>query len=96
MTEIWTIADVVLGSKNWAPASKVDNIISFTIKDKDYFLPSTLQDVRKGKNVENEALMGNLVRVAEREGVKVPTLVALNEMLKGLNLRLELEREGRL
>lgn len=92
MTEIWTVADAVLksqGEDGWYPVSKVDELIEWTrntIPAK--FVPSTLQDVRKNRPIESEAILGNVIRAAERENIELSTIPAINSMLKSLNERI--------
>ncbi|KAF2201297.1 2-dehydropantoate 2-reductase [Delitschia confertaspora ATCC 74209] len=50
--------------------------------------PSMLQDVRAGRKMEVEAIVGNVVRMAEGKGVKVPKLAALYVLAKGLDASL--------
>lgn len=92
MTEIWTIADSVLGAhSDWVPISKVDDLIIWTheVVPRE-FVPSTLQDVRKGNQIELEAIMGNMIRAANRENVNVPTLKVIYQLLNAVNFRLKL------
>jgi 2-dehydropantoate 2-reductase len=47
-------------------------------------VPSTLQDRRAGKRLEVDALTGVVVRIAARHGVDVPTVAALDALLRAL------------
>ncbi|KAL9094586.1 MAG: hypothetical protein Q9165_003145 [Trypethelium subeluteriae] len=47
--------------------------------------PSMLADVKKGRRIEVEAIVGNTVRLAERKGVQVPLLASLYALAKGLD-----------
>lgn len=92
MIEIWTVADAVLksqGEEGWPSVSRVDELIEWTRnKVPANFVPSTLQDVRKNKPIESEAILGNVVRAAERENIKLSTIPAINSMLKSVNERI--------
>ncbi|KAF8246263.1 2-dehydropantoate 2-reductase [Wilcoxina mikolae CBS 423.85] len=59
-------------------------------------VPSMLQDAQKGREMEVEALVGNVVRIAERWGVEVPRLRAVYTVLSGMNERFRMEREKKL
>ncbi|KAF5103230.1 hypothetical protein D0Z03_000274 [Geotrichum reessii] len=89
MTEIWEVADKILGPGNWLPREHIDAVFQFT-KDRvpPGFLPSTLQDVRRGTQVEIEAIVGNLIRAAEEVNVPVPTVKVIYSLLQGVNYRL--------
>ncbi|KAF2234381.1 2-dehydropantoate 2-reductase [Viridothelium virens] len=47
--------------------------------------PSMLADVKKGRRIEVEAIVGNTVRLAERKGVQVTLLESLYALGKGLD-----------
>ncbi|VVT45726.1 uncharacterized protein SAPINGB_P000860 [Magnusiomyces paraingens] len=94
MTEIWQIAHAIFGSesKDWPSISKVDELMAWTLTHVPAtFVPSTLQDVRKGNQIEIEAIMGNTIRAAEREKVDVPTLNNIYQLLNAVNYRLKLK-----
>ena len=57
--------------------------------------PSMLADVKNGKRIEVEAILGNTVRMAEKKGVQVPLLESLYALAKGLDesIRRDLERK---
>ncbi|KAK8208718.1 2-dehydropantoate 2-reductase [Phyllosticta capitalensis] len=54
--------------------------------------PSMLADVRAGRALEVEAIMGNCLRVARQRGVETPNLAALYVLAKGLDDSLRQER----
>ena len=47
--------------------------------------PSMLTDIRNGRALEDEAILGNTVRIAKRLGVDAPYLELLYALTKGLN-----------
>jgi 2-dehydropantoate 2-reductase len=57
--------------------------------------PSMLNDVLGGREMEVEAILGEVVRVAEEKGVQVPLLSANYCLLKALDDSLRREREGK-
>jgi 2-dehydropantoate 2-reductase len=91
MYEIWQVGLAALGSdESWVPKAQCDRLVAFTKGlPRNGFLPSTLQDVRRGVEIEYEALCGNAVRVAHRHGVAVPNLEMLYSMLKATNFRIK-------
>lgn len=93
MLEIWQVAQAILARDSpgdWPPKSKIDDIMVWTIKAvPKTFVPSTLQDVRKGNQIEIEAIMGNAIRAADREKVPVPTLKNVYSLLSAVNYRLK-------
>ncbi|RMD40709.1 hypothetical protein DV735_g4449, partial [Chaetothyriales sp. CBS 134920] len=52
-----------------------------------FCVPSMLQDVRKGRPVEVENILGEVVRTAERNGVPVPVIKVLYALLKARQWR---------
>lgn len=56
--------------------------------------PSMLADVLAGKSMEVDALLGNVVRIAEENGVDVPLLRGNYALLKALDESLKRERVG--
>lgn len=74
-----------------------ESIKEFMIRSDDgvYYLPSMLVDVRKGNYLEAETLCGNVVRIARKNGVTVPTLEAIYVMM-GVVQRRTMEEKGNL
>lgn len=97
MTEIWQIAEADLGPDNWLPRTVIKQLIDTT---KEFpaggFLPSTLQDVRKGKEIEFETLTGNAVRLAHEKGVPIPHLEVIYQLLKAVNHRMIVNKKSSL
>lgn len=91
MQEIWNVGETIVGD-DWVSPSKVDSYVEYT-KDKipAGFLPSTLQDVRRGTQIEIEAIVGNTIRAAEAHNVPVPTIRVVYALLNGVNYRLKLK-----
>ncbi|QEL60830.1 hypothetical protein CJJ09_002949 [Candidozyma auris] len=60
-----------------------ESIMEFMIRSDDgnYYAPSMLVDIRKGNYIELEVILGNAVRIAERNGVAVPTLSLVYKLL---------------
>lgn len=88
MTEIWTVASKAVGEE-WYPESYIEETFRFTKErvPRD-FLPSTLQDVRRGTPIEYEAIVGNCITAAQEYNVEVPTIKAIYNLLKGVNYRI--------
>jgi 2-dehydropantoate 2-reductase len=63
----------------------VDENIDFTINFPPY-KPSMLQDFENGRPLEVEAILGNAVRAADREGVEVPHLRTMYSLLQLVKL----------
>ncbi|QWU87702.1 hypothetical protein CA3LBN_001967 [Candidozyma haemuli] len=61
-----------------------EDIMEFMIRSDDgnYYEPSMLVDIRKGNYIELEVILGNAVRIAERNGVDAPTLALVYDLLK--------------
>lgn len=61
-----------------------EDIMEFMIRSDDgnYYEPSMLVDIRKGNYTELEVILGNAVRIAERNGVDAPTLALVYDLLK--------------
>lgn len=89
MTEIWNVGATIVGD-DWVPLAHVDQQINFTKTQVPAgFLPSTLQDVRRGVEIEIEGIVGNTIRAAKEHNVPVPTLETIYMLLKGVNYRLQ-------
>ncbi|PVH18902.1 hypothetical protein CXQ85_001193 [Candidozyma haemuli] len=60
-----------------------ESIMEFMIRSDDgnYYEPSMLVDIRKGNYIELEVILGNAVRIAQRNGVEAPTLALVYELL---------------
>lgn len=97
MTEIWQISEADLGPDKGLPKSIIKNLIDTT---KEFpaggFLPSTLQDVRKGKEIEYETLTGNALRIAKEKGVPTPNLEVIYQLLKAVNHRMIVNKNASL
>lgn len=92
MLEIWTVGRTIVGDE-WPSEAHVDSLIDYTKKNvPDGFLPSTLQDVRKGNDIEIEAIVGNTIRAAKEHNVSVPTLENIYALLEGVNFKIKLQR----
>uniref|UniRef100_A0A060TD36 2-dehydropantoate 2-reductase n=1 Tax=Blastobotrys adeninivorans TaxID=409370 RepID=A0A060TD36_BLAAD len=90
--EVWTVGKAIVGD-DFVPEAFIDQLINFTKnRSMEGFLPSTLQDVRKGRPIEHEVLCGNIVKAAKRVNVPVPQLEMLDRMLVAINYRLQ--RQG--
>lgn len=88
--EIWRVGLAAVGEDNWLAEDVVDEIITFTKQAQfEGFVPSTLQDVRKGKPIEYEAICGNVVKAAKKRNVPVPQLRLLYKLLEAVNYKLE-------
>lgn len=91
--EIYEVAKAHLKDDEWCEESKIAEWIDF---GKNRYpignVPSALQDVRNGKELEVETLNGNVIKLADQLGVAVPTLKFLNPMLEATNLRLRLDK----
>lgn len=89
MTEIWNVGATIVGEE-WVSFAHVDELISYTkTRMPAGFLPSTLQDVRRGVEIEIEGIVGNTIRAAKEHNVPVPTLEVIYMLLKGVNYRLK-------
>lgn len=90
MLEVWKVGGTVVGEKDWIPVSNVYDLIEYTkTKIPAGFLPSTLQDVRRGNEIEIEAIVGNAIRAAKEHNVPVPSLEFIYGLLKGINHRIK-------
>lgn len=87
--EIYEVGVRVIGKDRMCDRDAVVKIIENTQLKNSQIIPSTLQDVRKGKPIEYEALSGSIIRIADDLGIEVPNLKMVYMMLKGLNYRLE-------
>lgn len=96
MYEIWQVADAVLRPEiEWHPKSKVQDVIEWTKNTiQDSFVPSSVQDVRKGIPIEIEALLGNIVRAAEENHLETPSIKLLYQLLKGKNYMLQQAKDN--
>lgn len=74
------------------PESLADEMIRGA--DGVYYPPSMLIDVRNGTYIEHIVIIGNVVKIANENGVSVPTLTVLNNLLKLIQYRL-MEANGR-
>lgn len=63
------------------PKDFVDFNLQATLRMADY-VPSTAQDMRRGKVLEVEAMFGNILRVASQHGVSTPRLEAITRLLR--------------
>lgn len=60
-----------------------------------YYPPSMLIDTRNGTYIEHVVIIGNVVKIAKRNNVPVPTLTVLNNLLKMIQFR-TMELNGRI
>lgn len=72
-----------------------DSVIEFMIRSDDpiYYCPSMLVDVKKGNYMEIEVICGNAVRVANKNGVAIPNLSLIYNLLKLLQMKMK-EQKG--
>ncbi|SCU79137.1 LANO_0A05204g1_1 [Lachancea nothofagi CBS 11611] len=61
-----------------------EDVIEFMIRSDDpvYYCPSMLVDIKKGNLLEIEVIVGNPVRIAQRNDVSAPYLTLIYELLK--------------
>lgn len=59
-----------------------------------YYPPSMLMDVRNNNYIEHVVIIGNVVKYANRNGVSIPTLTVLYNLLKLVQMR-TMEHKGR-
>jgi 2-dehydropantoate 2-reductase len=73
-----------------------DNVIDIMIAAGNgvYYPPSMLVDVRNGNYIEHINIIGNVVKYGSRNGVPIPTLTVLNNLLKMVQMR-TMEKYGR-
>lgn len=66
-----------------------DDVIEIMCRGEDgvYYPPSMLIDVRRKGFIEHINIIGNVVKYANRNGVPIPTLTVLNNLLKLVQLR---------
>lgn len=60
-----------------------------------YYAPSMLVDIRKGNYIEVEVIVGNAVRVAQKNGVSCPMLTLIYNLLQVVQKRI-MEEKGRI
>lgn len=63
------------------------------IANKNGVEPSMMQDVKAGRRIEVEAIVGNTVRLAKEKGVKCPKLEMIYILAKALDLHIGRERK---
>lgn len=73
------------------PAEIID--IMLTCDDGVYYAPSMLVDIRKGNYIEVEVIVGNAVKVAQKNGVDVPMLTLIYHLLQVVQKR-TMEKTG--
>lgn len=71
-----------------------EEVMEFMIRSDDpvYFKPSMLVDVEKKNFMEVEVILGNPVRIAKENGVEVPNLFLIYELLKVVQSKLKEEK----
>lgn len=74
------------------PDSLIDDMIRGT--DGVYYPPSMLIDVRNNTYIEHIVIIGNVVKIAKKNNIPVPTLTVLNNLLKMIQYRI-MEANGR-
>lgn len=57
-------------------------------------LPSMLQDVRAGRAIERQAILGAVIEIAQITGVAVPTLKNIAACVEVLDQRIQADRIG--
>ena len=81
MAEVCALAQV----DGWKqPDSLIADLLEFTRKFPPY-KPSMYVDYENGRPMEVEAIVGNVVRIAERHNVRIPHIFSLYAMLKRLD-----------
>ncbi|KAJ6031112.1 hypothetical protein N7540_001844 [Penicillium herquei] len=87
MTEIYTAAKA---SGYELPADIVE-FMATVDRVEDHFVPSMLQDVRKGNKTEFEYLLGEPLREGQRLGVSMPVLSTLYALCEAVQWRVGIE-----
>lgn len=66
-----------------------ESIIELMIRSDDsvYYSPSMLVDFRKGNYIEAEVIVGNPVKIAEKNGVDAPILTLVYKLLKVVQMK---------
>jgi 2-dehydropantoate 2-reductase len=67
------------------PESVIDDMLA--VGEGVYYPPSMLIDVRNGEYVEHINIIGNVVKYGTRNGVSIPTLIVMNNLLKLIQMR---------
>ncbi|GMF01882.1 unnamed protein product [[Candida] boidinii] len=61
--------------------------VMMSITDGLFYTPSMLVDVRLGRLIEVEVIVGNPVKIAEKNGVNAPHLTMMYHLLKMIQFR---------
>lgn len=64
---------------------RIDEVLDFTAKNLRDSNSSTLQDFKRGRRLEYDAITGAVIRAARRHGIPVPLTEALHALLKLLD-----------
>jgi 2-dehydropantoate 2-reductase len=84
--EVFELATKILGPR----PHYLDNYDEFLARTEKLnqlngeYLPSMLLDYKNGKPLEIEAICGNPVRIAKRNGIQVPRLETIYQIIKKL------------
>ncbi len=91
MNEIWQVGLAKFSAKRWTPIEEFHKLITWhkTRDDINGFVPSTLQDVRRGKEIEYRVLSGNVIKEADELNIKVPVLKTIFYSLQTVNYRVQ-------
>ena len=84
------VCDIAAGSGHPLPADIIETNIQSTYAMPPY-KTSMLLDFESRQPMETEAILGNPVRAAQRQGIAVPTLDALYALMKLRELQIQLE-----
>lgn len=80
MAELRAIAEADLGGERLPENIEKDMLYD---DDGDYYAPSMLHDLRNGRPMEIECILGNPVRCARRLGVSAPILSVVYKLIRG-------------
>ncbi|ODQ63424.1 6-phosphogluconate dehydrogenase C-terminal domain-like protein [Nadsonia fulvescens var. elongata DSM 6958] len=90
LTEIHRVGTASIGQDRMVGPEKIEQLLEWTgANGLNGFIPSTLQDVRKGKEIEFGPLCGNIIRAARRVNVPTPTLNIVYALLQAVNYRIK-------
>jgi 2-dehydropantoate 2-reductase len=67
------------------PEGRIEQVMEFTAKNLRDSNSSTLQDLRRGRRLEYDAITGAVIRAARRHGIPVPITEALHALIKMLD-----------
>jgi len=82
--------EVVAAAKAVHNVELEDSLIDATVESdpiEAFIAPSMLQDVRKGRFIECEYILGEAIRAAERANVKMPMVTVLYQLCRAVQFR---------